>query len=254
MRTGRLRAEFHSGEPWMKPLTFSPDGKFLAIGDRKKPVLYEIASGHTWSIATPGNENYAPVFSADGQSLFPGGLPGIDPYTAPVGVGEHPFYDLTTLPPKRRGLGTGEIAIAPDGSRYAELQGRRYSGEPLRLVLHDLPSLREIGRVELTGLVGAKFSPDSRWLALLVGRNEIVPPGPETRYILEIRLLDPATARVSVTIPSQGQTWGNYEWKFSPNGKYLAVDYRPGSGVTQLGDPDPFDRPANLDIWEIPPR
>ena len=254
VQPGRLRAEFNTGEPWMKPLAFSPDGTFLAIGDRNQPVLYELASGRKWPIPAPGIGNHAPVFGSDGRLLFPSGLPGIDPYTAPVGVGEHPFYDLTTLPPKRRGLGTGEIAIAPNGSRYAELQGQRYMGNPVLVVLHDLPSLRESGRIELNGFLGGRFSPDSRWLALLVGRNEVIPPASESRYVQEIQLLDPTTARVSVTIPSPGQIWGSPAWKLSPDGKYLAVTYQTGSNVSRPGDPNPLDRPANLDIWEIPSR
>jgi hypothetical protein len=56
------------------------------------------------------------------------------------------------------------------------------------------------------------------------------------------------------TIPSPGPTWGNYGWKFSPDGKSLAVHYRTGSNVSLLGDPDPSDRPMNLEIWEITPR
>ena len=122
------------------------------------------------------------------------------------------------------------------------------------MAMHDLPSLREIGRVEADGLVGAGFSPDGRWLALQVGRQEELPPGLGTRYLLGIRLLDPATARVMVTIPSPGGTWGNHGWKFSPDGKSLAVYYHTGSNVSRPGDPNPSDRPMTLEIWEIQPR
>jgi hypothetical protein len=71
--------------------------------------------------------------------------------------------------------------------------------------------------------------------------------------MLEIQLLDPATAHVMVTIPSPGQTWGNYGWKFSPDGKSLAVYYRTGSNASREGDPDPIDRPMTLELWEIQP-
>jgi hypothetical protein len=151
-------------------------------------------------------------------------------------------------------LEPGEMAISPDGSRYAVVRGKRGAGVPLTMSRQQLPSLREVGRIEVAGLVGAGFSPDGRWLALLAGRHQAVPPGTGTRYLQEIRLVDPATARVVATVPSPGQTWGNYGWKFSPDGTFLAVDYRTGSNVSLLGDPDPFDRPMNLEVWEIQPR
>jgi hypothetical protein len=162
-------------------------------------------------------------------------------------------YDLATLPPKRLELGPGEVVISPDGRRYAAVNGRWGGREPRALTLYDLPSLREIARVEADWLVGAGFSPDGRRLLLLGRWNEALPPGTEPRHALEIRLLDPATARVVVTIPSPGQTWGNYGWTFSPDGTTLAVYYRTGSNVTRAGDPDPTDRPMNVELWEVPP-
>ena len=170
------------------------------------------------------------------------------------GAGPYDCFDLATMPPKRLELGSAELAISPDGRRYASLRGERGTGAPIIVALHELPSLRGIGEVEADGLAGAGFSPDGRWLALLVGRIEVLPPGPETRYVQEIRLIDPATARLRLTIPSPGQTWGNYGWKFAPDGKSLAVYYRTGSNVGSLGDPDPSDRPMTVEIWEVPPR
>jgi hypothetical protein len=173
------------------------------------------------------------------------------------GIGQQEKYycfDLTTLPPSRLDLGLGNVIISADGRRYAAVQGDRNTVGPRAVVLHDLPSLRESGRFDVTGLSGAAFSPDGRWLALLVGRSEVIPQSSETRSVLEIQLLDPATARVLVTIPSPGPTWGNYGWKFSPDGNTLAVYYRTGSNIYGPGDPDPSDRPMNVEIWEIPPQ
>jgi hypothetical protein len=233
-------------------MTFSPDGKYLAIGDAKVQVLHELSGGRKWSVAAQGWVDDGPAFSKDGGLLFPNGLTRMHPQISQGG--EHSCYDLTTLPPRRLDLGPSELVISPDGRRYAALHGERFKGVPLALSLHDLPSLRESGRIDATGLSGAGFSPDGRWLALLVGRNAAIAPGQETRYVLEIRLVDPATARVEATIASPGQTWGNYGWKFSPDGKSLAVYYRTGSNVSGPGDPDPSDRPMNLDIWELPPQ
>jgi WD40 repeat protein len=250
--SGRLRAEFEIGGPWVKPMTFSPDGKYLAIGAARVQVLYELASGRKWSVAAQGWRDDGPAFSPDGRFLFPNGMPRLDPQ---IGRGGPFFcYDLATLPPVRLELESGELVISPDGRRYAAVRGERGRGVPLIVALRDLPSQRESSLVEVDGLVGAGFSPDGRWLALLVGRNEVIIPSTEMRYALKIQLLDPTTARVLVTIPSPGQTWGNYGWKFSPDGKSLAVYYRTGSNVQGPGDPDPSDRPMNLEIWELPPR
>ncbi len=139
--TGRKRTEFDSGEPWMKPLVFSPDGKYLVIGTWRKQELYELASGRRWPVPSFGNGTEAPTFSRDGRFLFPEGLPHIDPlvqHSSP-----YYCYDLAELPPKRLELPSGELAIAPDGSRYATVQGKRFAGELLTVVLHDLPSRRK---------------------------------------------------------------------------------------------------------------
>jgi WD40 repeat protein len=250
--TGRPRGEFDSGAPWMKPLTFSPDGKYLAIGRSRRQELYELASGRRWLVAALGGRDDAPVFSPDGRLLFPSGLPRMDPHI--VRAEGYSYYDLTTLPPNRVELETGELVISPDGSRYAAVRGKRGAPGPLTVSLHDLPSLRESGRIEVAGLVGAGFSPDGRWLALVAGRHEVLPTGTGTRYLREVRLVDPVTVRVVATIPAPEQIWGNPGWKFSPDGKSLAVYYRTGSNVSRPGEPDPSDRPMTLELWEIEPR
>ena len=243
--TGQPRGEFNRGAPGMWPMTFSPDGKYLAVGTLRRQELYELAGGRRWPVTCSEGRQKAPVFSPDGTLLFPSGLPHMRPSVERAGG--YFCYDLATLPPRRVELRPGEMAIAPVGSRYAAVLG-------LTVSLHDLPSLREGGRIEVAGrVVGAGFSPDGRWLALLVGRHEAIPPGTESRYLLELELVDPTTARVVATIPSPGQTWGNYGWKFSPDGSTVAVRYRTGSNVSRPGDPDPSDRPMSLELWEIRP-
>lgn len=252
VKTGRLLSAFDSGGPWVKPLVFSPDGKYLAIGNTKSQTLHELAGGRKWTVAAQGWSGDGPVFSPSGSLLFPNGLTRMR--SGFEQSDEHPCYDLTTLPPNRLELGAGEVVISPDGRRYAAVLGKRGSGDPLTLAMHELPSRRETGRFEVKGLDEAEFSPDGRWLALLAGRNEILQPGSEARWVWEIRLVDPATLQVWITIPSPGVTWGNHGWKFSPDGKLLSVYYRPGSTVSGLGAPDLTDRPMNLDIWELPSR
>ncbi len=157
------------------------------------------------------------------------------------------------MPPKGVELEPGAPIIAPDGSRYAAVLDCRGLWGSSTVVLHDLPSSRTSGPIEMPGLIGAGFSPDGRRLALLSGRNPVTPSGLETRYDLELRLLDPITARVRVTIPSPGQTWGDSGWKFSPDGEYLAIHYRTQIDDDRPGDPDPPNI-TKVDIWEIPTR
>jgi WD40 repeat protein len=244
-------------------LTFSPDGKYLAIGVPQKQVLHELASGREWSVASRAFGNDAPRFSSDGRLLFPVGaassarlaatyvIQSMDPRVARDQG--HYCYDLTTLPPKGLELESGAPIVAPDGSRYAAVPSPGGLWGSSTVSLHGLPSSRETGHIEMAGLIGAGFSPDGRWLALLLGRNPVTPPGWETRYDLELRLLDPTSARVRVTLPSPGQTWGTSGWKFSPDGKYLAVNYRTQIDDDRPGDPNP-SHIMKLDIWEIPTR
>jgi hypothetical protein len=189
---------------------------------------------------------------ADSERLsFPNGIPGVASGVA-RGRG-YSCYDLATLPPKGLELEPGAPILAPDGSRYAVVFDCGGLWASSTVMLHDLPSPRASGRIEMAGLIGAGFSPDGRRLALLSGRNPMTPPGLETRYDLELRLLDPATARVLVTIPSPGQTWGDSGWKFSRDGTYLAIHYRTQIDDDRPGDPNPPNI-TKIDIWDLRPR
>ena len=131
------------------------------------------------------------------------------------------------------------------------MRGKRFAGQALTVSLHELPSLRESGRIDATGLAGAEILP---------GRPLAHPPGgPAGGAGLRHRdslhagnsLRRPGDGPCDRHDPVTGQTWGNYGRKFSPDGKSLAVFYRTGSNVALEGDPDPFDRPMTLEIWEI---
>jgi hypothetical protein len=261
--SGKLRADLVGEAPWVKPMTFSPDGKFLAIGGRGDETLWELASGRNWKVPVKLGGSRDPVFSPDGAWLFPNGVPNEQPSRNMNQ--EFPCYDVSSRPPRRLDLGEGQLLvqpltyehprllIAPSALRYATVSRADERGRRT-IVLRDLADRRVLGQCTVTSLEEAGFSPDGRWLALLVGRNEEIPNGPGTRYLREILLLDSATARVAATVPSPGQTWGNWGWMFSPDGASLAVYYRTGSNVHEPGEPEPTDRPMNVEVWELRPR
>ena len=135
-------------------------------------------------------------------------------------------------------------------------------------MIRDLPSLRASGRLDMTDLIQADFSPDGRWLLLSTARNvkptqwtgifrwlkdripALFPPDRGWQSIHEIRLLDPATARLRATIRPPDPIWQDPHWMFSPNGKMLAVWYTKGTST----DPDISDRPVTIELWDVLPR
>ena len=167
---------------------------------------------------------------------------------------ESACLDLTTLPPSRYSLGTETAIVAPDGQRFATLPSKRPSDRPVPLIFHDLPSRRETGRLLLSGPSSASFSPDSRWIAAQVVGNEGASPTSTGRWIQEVALIDPATARLAAKFRIPGQSWGNFAWTFSPDGKSLAVTYRTEQRTPGPGDPDPGDEPVTVEDWDISSR
>jgi len=250
--TGRKRFQFATGSPWIKPLTFSPDGKFLAIGTTGRQELYELASGRKWSVEASGNYCWeAPVFSSDGKLLFPGGLPRIDQQSRRAGG--YSCYKVGKLSPNRLVLESEDLAISPDGLRYAAIGGERGSGGSVIVSLHDLPSLRESSEFAVAGLVGTEFSPGGRWLALFIGRRAVFATA-NTPYLAEVRLFDLVKkSPVMLTFSPRARAWGDYGWKFSPDGKLVAIHYRAASDVSGREVSDDVDRPITVELWKIQP-
>ena len=129
------------------------------------------------------------MFSPGGTRLYSQGLLYLDPVFARQ-TAECDCFDVTTMPPTRIELAAGELIISPDGRRYAAARGERWAGRPSTVAFYNLPSLRETGRIDVERLLGGEFSPDGRWLALLVGRNDAIPSASQNRYRQEIQLLE----------------------------------------------------------------
>jgi WD40 repeat protein len=261
--TGELRAELDGETQWVKPMTFSPDERFLAISGRGEETLWELGNRKKWLVPVENGGSRAPAFSPDGSLLFPNGLPSRHP-SRNMNV-EFLCYDVSSMPPQRLKLGEGQFVVQPltykeprllvslATMRYAAFGQADEQGQRT-LVVHSLPDRRVLGQSTVNGLDSAQFSPDGRWLALLIGRHAEIPGGQGTQYRMEVQVFDPTTARLLTTVPSPGQTWGNYGLTFSPDGKSLAVHYRTGSNIFREGEPDPSDRPMNVEVWEIRPQ
>lgn len=253
-KTGKLLSEFREAPPGFSHLSFSPDGRFLVIASRKEKSLREVATGRSWpidaedlGIPPPPND---PHFSPDGKIFFPNGIPWMDPQI--VLPEKYDYFDLSEMPPKRLDLGPDRLIISKAGGWYAAVQGERQYLNLRTIVLRELSSRREIVRFNATRLGGAGPSPDGRWLALQVRLPQKLPGSDVDRDVAELRLVDSTTSRTVATIHPQEQAWGGFQWKFSPDSKSLAIIYQTGDGTFQLGEPDPTERPMNVEIWELP--
>jgi hypothetical protein len=65
----------------------------------------------------------------------------------------------------------------------------------------------------------------------------------------EFQLLDSGTGTVVRAIPTPGSLW-NARWRFSPDSRALAVWYKKGRST----DPNIFERPMTVDLWDVPGR
>jgi len=260
--TWRLRTELGGEAQWVKPMAFSPDGKFLAISGRGDETLWDLGRGEKWMVPAKNGGSRAPVFSLDGGLLFPSGLPSGDP-ARNMNV-EFPCYDLSSAPPRRLDFAKGQHVVQP-----LDYKGPRLLVSPtaLKFIAFEeadarderayevcsLPDRLRLARSTVRGLERAEFSPDGSWVALLVWRREAGDGGPGPRPRMEVQVVDSTSASLLATIPSPGQTWGNYGWTSSPDGKSLAVHYRTGTNEQLPGEDDPLERPMQVDVWEIRP-
>jgi WD40 repeat protein len=249
--TGKLRVELKDRPAGIWPIVVSPDGRYVATATIDRFLLWQLSDGKRWEVAinTRGTRKGEPSFSTDGKLCFPLGMPWINPM---FGQKEQYYaFDLSNLPPKRIDLGEGELIFAPDGRRFAAARGERGQGKPVVVTLYSLPAVEELDSLDVAMLVGGSFSPDGRWLALLVTRTEAFGPAGHTRFVQEVHLVNTTAERI-LKIPSPGQTWGDFGWRFSPDGKLLAVSYRPGTNLVRRGEPEPNSRPMIVEVWELP--
>ncbi len=263
--TWRLRADLDGVAEWVKPMTFSADGKLLAMNGRGDETLWEIDGGNKWATPIQNGGSNAPVFSPDGGLLFPNGLPSGRPERN-MNL-DYPCYDVSSLPPRRLELGDGQfvpqpltykeprILISPMGMRFVLFGAAGPTPQDERTYeVRALPGREVVARSTVKGLVQAEFSPDGRWIALLVGRREEASDGSGSRSRKSIQLVESASARVASTITLPEDASGQQNFAFSPDGRSLVVGHVPGTRPYSPGDPEPARPPANIDVWELQPR
>ncbi|MDM8528360.1 DnaJ domain-containing protein [Anaerolineales bacterium HSG24] len=146
---------FGSSNSAIHHVTFSPDGRFLALAGLEKVMLHELATNKTSQLAIDKtHQSHVVVFTPDSQILLADG-----------NRGELWIWDVATKQEQGRVSAHQNdiqtIAFSPDGAVFVT------GGENGRIRLWMLKSQKEVGCFEgHTGLVRSlAFAPDGRLLA-----------------------------------------------------------------------------------------
>lgn len=253
--SGALLAELEGKAQWVKPMVFSPDGRFLLVGGAKDETLWEPTTGKKWSVSVEFGRHQAPAFSSDGKLAFPNGVPSGHAFQDVNTV--FPCFDVSSPPPRHLKLGQGEPVVQADprsapefvgslrGMLYAEIPQPGENGRR-EIVVRSLSNGKVLTRSSVEYLEEAAFSHDGRRLWLKLWRSH----GANQSRVMELQSLDAATGRLQSTIPLDRKTWGSCGWKHAPDGRSLAVIYRTGSNVVRAGEEDPSERPLTVEVWD----
>jgi WD40 repeat protein len=194
--------------PGTPRLTFSPDGKLLAIGPDREPyavTLLDIASGRTVAVLPIPGSGDVLAFSPDGHTL------ACDYRIPDPGSGElqKNFVRLWDVPNRRQRLdldygdtGVGEVAFSPDSKLLATtdyvVRVWDLAADPPRVLWQQEEQYPQ----------GLNFSPDGP--VLLVGNN-----------LGEVKFLEATTGKELHTLKVQSRTF--MALALSPDGRLLAV-------------------------------
>lgn len=206
---GQIRSEelftlgYHTGV--ISQLAFSPDGRTVASvaqGDfadelsiwdvsTRQPIasLQELQIARGMSLS----------FSPSGDTLAVVSPPGVRLYQGP---------DWRSLAaPIAYSNAIGSVAFSPDGALLAVLE----SGEEGELHLVETSDYVEVASHLTGGGRGLAFSPDSRWVAIMLKNREAV------------LVWDRQTQAVAHEFPGPGNAYRNGNVAFSPDGGMLAI-------------------------------
>ena len=245
--TGRLRAELQGRVPGIFPLTLSPDDKHLAAASSSVGSLWTMEDGRMWPLEGKSPSGDGPAFSADGSYSSRRDSPGW--------IAAFPIYSAhaTTSPRRPRDFlswGPAQVIVSPNARRYSVV-GAASGSRTRSVVIHGLPDRQEIRRFDVSGLVHTNFSPDGRHFALLVYLPATDPKIRTARLALGLRILVTDTGREDLAITFPTPILPDPGWKFSPDGKSLAVWYNRGDSLV-INDENPSDRPHTVEIWDLP--
>jgi RNA polymerase sigma factor (sigma-70 family) len=243
-----------------KVAAFSPDGKYLALGDGKRWAIHPAVGGNAlFDLPTepepPGeNRSAALAWSPDGTRLAV-------PWHAPGGKGFG--FDVLTLQTRQTKTLAGHparvtaVAWSPDGKLIATGCGK---GD---VIFWDAATLQELRRTRLGGRGGEgvihalAFAPGGQAVAAAVSFDE----GKNAERVV---MLDPATTdRLGIDL--QGFRFAPRALAFAPDGKTLVVGLGGVAGGKALGevrvyttDPEPAApgdaaQPAGPGAWRPRP-
>jgi WD40 repeat protein/tRNA A-37 threonylcarbamoyl transferase component Bud32 len=206
-------------------VTFSPDGKVLAVGSLQETSLWDVSTGRR--VLTLRDRNLTSrvhsVFLPDGKTLAAGG--GL--YDLQSGrwasSGDITLWDVGPIQDRRTYPGpvrsASRIALSADGKILA-------LGNPFRdkkdevgwpgIELWDVPSKKMLAswRVKNEPFVDLAFSSDGKTLA--------------SEHPRAIKLWEVDTAKLQATLPlaeSARHEWGNSSLAFAEDGKTLAAGF-----------------------------
>jgi WD40 repeat protein len=161
--TGRKVREFPGEGWWTRCATFSPDGKTLAVAERARLRLWDVATGQERLTGGPGHLWGAAfgAYSSDGRTIVSAGWDG-----------RLCLWDGRTGAPIRSWqphVSFSHAALSPDGKRVLAC-----GNDEVRVF--DAATGKELHRFrgETTGVMAADLSSDGKLLALTEGKGEVV--------------------------------------------------------------------------------
>lgn len=187
--------------------TFSPDGKWLAVGGRntqKQLVLYDAATLEEAARIDVGHPLVMhSVFSPDGRSLAIGAGAALKTWNV-----ERREFEATM---RGHSKGIRMIAFSPDGQRVAT------AGEDGKTIVWDAARGEQLFSLKAENNLAfycVAFSPDGRLLATGGGDWR-------AREKMEVRLWDAATGELLKQLPDSKEVTADLA--FSPDGRLLAA-------------------------------
>jgi sugar lactone lactonase YvrE len=246
----------------VRHVTFSPDGKSLALANHSAVILYDVLSGRQIGETIIGESSV--TFSPDRATLATSGRRGIvtlrDVNTARARV---------ELDSGRPDAYIDDVAFSPDGQLVAFTDGRQLS-------LWDVATARKLGELPLTGTMGdsrLQFSADGQTLLASSQRTpSLIDVGGWQQRKVALPVNGPAALspdgrtvviagfdipRIEFYDATTGQKIRGLsgrvvsELAFSPDGKTVAAAGKDGAGLWDVTSGEFIERPYPTDFDDL---